>query len=83
LHRPSTIAPVRFTVWPSLISRSLPRCDADIVGFEIERHPRTPFSNSTISPACVVEAVGARDASPTELPDLGNLGFLLKFLITP
>ena len=49
----SMIAPVRFTVSPSLIARSLPKTTTPTLSFSrLSAIPRSPESNSTISPAC-------------------------------
>src|SRR5262249_49550276 len=49
----STMARVRLTVWPSLISRSLPKITMPTLSLSrLSAMPRTPFSNSTISPDC-------------------------------
>ena len=51
------IARVRFTVWPSLISRSLPKITMPTLSVSrLSAMPRTPFSNSTISPACTLSS---------------------------
>jgi len=48
----STMAPVRFTVWPSAISRSEPNTTTPTLSVSrLRAMPRTPLSNSTISPA--------------------------------
>ncbi len=47
----STMAPVRLTVWPSLISRSAPKITMPTLSVSrFSAMPRVPFSNSTISP---------------------------------
>mmetsp|Transcript_52750 Transcript_52750/g.136587 ORF Transcript_52750/g.136587 Transcript_52750/m.136587 type:complete len:206 (-) Transcript_52750:380-997(-) len=49
----SMIAPVRLTVSPSLIARSLPNTTTPTLSFSrLRAMPRRPESNSTISPAC-------------------------------
>ena len=51
----STMARVRLTVWPSLISRSAPKITIPTLSVSrLSAMPRTPFSNSTISPACTL-----------------------------
>mmetsp|Transcript_3790 Transcript_3790/g.9508 ORF Transcript_3790/g.9508 Transcript_3790/m.9508 type:complete len:212 (-) Transcript_3790:9-644(-) len=49
----SIMAPVRLTVSPSLMTRSLPKTTTPTLSFSRFRAmPRRPLSNSTISPAC-------------------------------
>ncbi len=51
----STIARVRLTVWPSLISRSVPKITIPTLSISrLSAMPLTPLSNSTISPACTL-----------------------------
>ena len=48
----STMARVRLTVWPSLMSRSEPKITIPTLSLSrLSAMPRMPFSNSTISPA--------------------------------
>src|ERR1041385_6845858 len=57
----STIARVRLTVWPSLISRSAPKITIPTLSVSrLSAMPRTPFSNSTISPACTLSRPSTR-----------------------
>mmetsp|Transcript_13733 Transcript_13733/g.31085 ORF Transcript_13733/g.31085 Transcript_13733/m.31085 type:complete len:216 (-) Transcript_13733:12-659(-) len=49
----SIMAPVRLTVSPSLMARSLPKTTTPTLSFSrLRAMPRRPLSNSTISPAC-------------------------------
>mmetsp|Transcript_17481 Transcript_17481/g.44729 ORF Transcript_17481/g.44729 Transcript_17481/m.44729 type:complete len:225 (+) Transcript_17481:1121-1795(+) len=51
----SIIAPVRLTVSPSLMSRSLPNTTMPTLSFSrLSAMPFSPESNSTISPACTL-----------------------------
>src|ERR1700733_2363630 len=51
----STMARVRLTVWPSLISRSEPKITMPTLSTSrFSAMPLTPDSNSTISPACTL-----------------------------
>ena len=51
----STIAPVRLMVWPSLMSRSAPKITTPTLSdSRFSAMPRSPDSNSTISPACTL-----------------------------
>ena len=72
----STIAPVRLTVWPSLISRSrAENDDADVVGLEVQRHAaRAVLELDHLAGLDLVEAVGAGDAvaDAQHLADLGD-----------
>ena len=58
------MVPVRITVWPSPISRVGPEDhDADIVGFEVERHAaHTGLELDHLAGLDIVEAVDAGDA---------------------
>jgi hypothetical protein len=79
----STMASVRLTVWPSLISRSLPKITMPTLSVSrLSAMPRTPFSNSTISPACTLSSPYTRAMpSPTEdLSDLRDLRLAAEIL---
>jgi hypothetical protein len=53
----STMARVRLTVCPSLISRSSPKITMPTLSISrLSAIPRTPFSNSTISPASTLSS---------------------------
>ena len=64
----STMARVRLTVWPSLISRSAPKITIPTLSVSrFSAMPRVPFSNSTISPAWTLSRPKTRAIpSPTD-----------------
>ncbi len=78
----STMAPVRLTVWPSLMSRSVAENhDADIVGLEVERHAaHAVLEFDHLAGLDIVESVDAGDAvaDRQHLTDLGHLGFIAE-----
>ena len=74
----STIAPVRLTVWPSLISRSPPKITMPTLSdSRFQRHAaRAVLELDHLAGLDLVEAVGAGDAvaDAQHLTDFGHLG---------
>ena len=74
----STMAPVRFTVWPSAISRSEPKITTPTLSaLEVEGHAlHARLELDHLAGLDLVEAVAAGDAvaDGEDLPDLGDLG---------
>ena len=78
------MAPVRLTVSPSLMSRSVAEDhDADIVDFEVERHAADAVGElDHLARLDIVEAVDAGDAvaDRKHLADFGDLGLVAEVL---